>query len=142
MIRLSELYMERKRDAPLPPDVDLDAVVAESVAPPIDEPKEEGGDRAASLRATATKSVAHVWRRQAGIARRVLGELALWPADPLRARDAAEGVVGGVRTTVTKCAEVATSLAAPIVEGSRAGVTAGSASTSNRPGAGKMSADR
>jgi len=100
MIRLSERYMERKRDAPLPPDVDLDAVVAESVAPPIDEPKEVGGDRAASLRATATKSIAHVWRRQAGIARRVLGEVALWPADPLRVRDAAEGVVGGVRSTV------------------------------------------
>jgi WS/DGAT/MGAT family acyltransferase len=100
MIRLSELYMERKREAPLPPDVDLDAVVAESVAPPVDEPKESGGDRAASLRATATKSIAHVWRRQAGIARRVLGELALWPADPQRVRDAAEGVVDGVRSAV------------------------------------------
>jgi diacylglycerol O-acyltransferase / wax synthase len=100
MIRLSELYMERKREAPLPPDVDLDAVVAESIAPPVDEPKEQGGDRAASLRATATKSIAHVWRRQAGIARRVLGELALWPADPQRVVDAAEGVVGSVRSTV------------------------------------------
>jgi WS/DGAT/MGAT family acyltransferase len=99
MIRLSERYMERTREAPLPPDVDFDAIVAAAAAEER-APKEEGGDRAASLRTTATKSLAHVWRRQAGIARRVLGEVALWPADPRRALDTADAVVGGVRTTV------------------------------------------
>jgi hypothetical protein len=39
-------------------------------------------------------------RRQAGIARRLLGEVALWPADPQRIRDTAEGVVGGVQSTI------------------------------------------
>ena len=39
----------------------------------------------------------HAVRRQAGITRRALGELAMWGADPLRARDAAEGVVRTVQ---------------------------------------------
>jgi WS/DGAT/MGAT family acyltransferase len=100
MIRLSERYMERARETELPPDVDLEAIVAEAITAERSEPKEDGGDRAASLRATVTKSVAHVLRRQAGITRRILGEVALWPADPQRARDSVEGVVGGVRSTV------------------------------------------
>jgi len=99
MIRLSERYMERSRAAPVPPEVDLDAIVADSLAAE-DPPKEEGGNRAASLGATATKSITHIWRRQAGIARRVLGELALWPADPLRIADTAGSVVQGMRSTV------------------------------------------
>ena len=37
-------------------------------------------------------TVTHTARRQAGIARRALGEMAMWGADPLRARDAADGV--------------------------------------------------
>ena len=100
MVRLSERYMERSRETPLPPDVDLDAIMTEAIAAERSEPKEQGGDRAASLRATVTKSIGHVFRRQAGIARRILGEMALWPADPRRALDSAESIVDGVRTTV------------------------------------------
>jgi WS/DGAT/MGAT family acyltransferase len=99
-IRLSERYMERTRDAPVPPEVDLDAVTAAAIAAERPGPKEQGGDLAASLRTTAVKSLTHVWRRQVGIARRIVGEVALWPADPLRIRDTAEGVVGEVQTAI------------------------------------------
>jgi WS/DGAT/MGAT family acyltransferase len=100
LVRLSERYMERSRETPPPADIDLDAIVAEAIAAEQPEPKELGGDRAASLRSTLNKSIGHVLRRQAGITRRVLGEVALWPADPQRALDSAEGIVDGVRTTV------------------------------------------
>jgi diacylglycerol O-acyltransferase len=97
LIRLSERYMERRPDAPVPPDVDLDAATAAAIAAERSALKEQGGDLAANLRTTAMKSLAHVWRRQVGIGRRVLGEVALWPADPKRIRDSAEGVVGEVQ---------------------------------------------
>jgi WS/DGAT/MGAT family acyltransferase len=100
LIRLSERYMERTRHAPVPPEVDLDAATVEALASERPGPKELGGDRAASLRTTAMKSFTHVWRRQVGITRRVLGEVALWPADPLRIRDSAGGVVGEVQTAI------------------------------------------
>ena len=42
------------------------------------------------------RHVTHTARRQTGIARRAMGELAMWGADPLRARDTAVGVVRNV----------------------------------------------
>jgi WS/DGAT/MGAT family acyltransferase len=88
-VRLSELYMERRRNEALPPAVDLDAVIAAGTA----QHEADGavaGDR--SLRETATKTAGHLVRRQAGIAQRAAGELAIWSADPTRVRDLAQGV--------------------------------------------------
>ncbi len=86
-IRLSELYMEAARDAELPPAVDLDQVIADALAA-----EEAEGERAPerSTAQTAVQSLGHLWRRQAGIAQRTIGELAIWSADPTRAQDALE----------------------------------------------------
>ena len=81
--RLAESYLQPTRDAPDPPSVDLDAIVAASAA-------DSGGT---SLPAAARDTVTHTARRQAGIARRVFGEMAMWGADPERLRDAVSGVV-------------------------------------------------
>ena len=96
--RLAELFIQPTRAMPEPPAVDLDAVVAAAVA----------ADAAADPRPSVVESVVgtatHLARRQAGIARRVAGEVALWGADPLRARDAVGGLartVGQVRAQLT-----------------------------------------
>ena len=39
------------------------------------------------------RTLSHAWRRQAGIARRAAGEMALWGADPVRIKDVGEEAV-------------------------------------------------
>ncbi len=96
-VRLSELYMEAEREADLPPAVDLDSVIEEAIAAEGDE--DRGGERASTL-GSATQSLGHVWRRQAGIAKRAMGEAALWSADPSRAQDVVGDLVGNVGEAV------------------------------------------
>lgn len=88
--RLSELFIQPTRQAPTPPPVDLRAVVDAALA----------ADAESNPRPSVVESVVgtatHLFRRQAGIARRVAGEVAMWGADPQRARD----VVGGAVKTV------------------------------------------
>ena len=96
--RLSELYIQPIREAPDPPAVDLDAVLSAAIAAD----RAEHGD--ASFVGTVLNTGTHLARRQAGIARRVAGEMALWGADPLRARDLVSGAVrtvGQLRSQVT-----------------------------------------
>lgn len=100
LVRLSERYMERSAHAPLPPEVDLESMTAMAAVAEQARTKEQGGDLSAGLRTTAAKSLTHVWRRQIGISRRLLGEVALWPADPLRIRDRAESVVGEMQSAL------------------------------------------
>ena len=83
--RLAEAYLQPTRAHTDPPEVDLDAIVAAAAA------GEQSG--ATSLGAAARDTATHTARRQAGIARRTLGEVAMWGADPMRARDAAAGVL-------------------------------------------------
>ncbi|MGI9612104.1 MAG: wax ester/triacylglycerol synthase domain-containing protein [Acidimicrobiales bacterium] len=89
-IRLSELYMEAEREADLPPEVDLDNVIADAIAA---EATENGDSEERSTTSSAVQSVGHLWRRQAGIAQRSLGQVALWSADPTQAQDVVEGLV-------------------------------------------------
>jgi len=98
LVRLSELYMERDADAPLPPDVDIDDVIAEALAEEAAENKEQGGDLAAGFADVAGRTIGHAWRRQAGIARRAAGEMALWSADPVRIKDVGEEAVESLRS--------------------------------------------
>ncbi|MFT6392877.1 MAG: WS/DGAT/MGAT family acyltransferase [Ilumatobacter sp.] len=84
-MRMAELYQQLTRDEPIPDDVDLEGIVAAAVA--ATDPKEVGGDLATNARATIQASAAHVARRQWGIGRRVVGEVAMWPADPSRITD-------------------------------------------------------
>ncbi len=81
-MRMAEMYQQLTRDAPAPDEVDLEAFIAARVgASPV---KESGGDSDSSLADAVRASVGHLARRQMGIARRVAGEVVLWPADPGR----------------------------------------------------------
>jgi WS/DGAT/MGAT family acyltransferase len=95
--RLAELYLDRERDAPFPPDVDLESVIAASA-----NTASGGPGSAVDLPLAGMRSLANLLRTEAALTRRVLGELALWGADPLRAADAAKGVLGTVQHTRTQ----------------------------------------
>ncbi len=88
---LAEYHIQRTRDADKVPDVDLNAVVAAAVA--LDE---SGSDRPAVPTAIAT-TAGHLMRRQAGISRRVMSEMAMWGADPTRVVDVVNSVTSTVR---------------------------------------------
>ncbi len=95
--RLSELFIQPTRDAAEPPPVDLRAAVAAAV-------EADAADPRPSLVESAVGTATHLARRQAGIARRVAGEVAMWGADPRRAVDAVGGAaraVGQLRDQVT-----------------------------------------
>ena len=84
-LRMAELYQQTDPNDPPPPEVDLDAIVANAVA--NHSAKEQGGDLASGFGNTATKTFGHLVRRQLGVARRAAGEVMIWPADPRRAGD-------------------------------------------------------
>ncbi len=90
--RLAESFLQATDRPDDPPDVDLDAIVAEAV-----EAEGAPADGPAALVGSVVDTVTHTARRQAGIAKRALGEVAMWGADPLRARDTAESMLGTVR---------------------------------------------
>jgi diacylglycerol O-acyltransferase / wax synthase len=94
-LRLSELYVDRSRDEPDPPPVDLEGVVSHT---PRDVPAKE----ADPIGTAAMRSLGHVWRRQLGISRRAAGEIAMWGADPRRPLDLAQGVVQQVQQLRTQ----------------------------------------
>ena len=50
----------------------------------------------------AGRTIGHAWRRQAGIARRAVGEMALWSADPVRIKDVGEDAVESLRSLVSQ----------------------------------------
>jgi WS/DGAT/MGAT family acyltransferase len=97
-LRMAEMYQQLEPDQPPPPDVDLEAVIAAAVE--THRAKQSGGDLTEGFTTTLTQSVGHLVRRQLGVARRVAGEVAIWPADPKRAVGAIENVVGVAGTTV------------------------------------------
>lgn len=92
--RLAEYYLQGSRDHPDPPAVDLSAVVAAAVAAEA----EHHRSGVAGLAAPVVDTMTHNLRRQAGMARRAVGEVAMWGADPLRARDAANNVLRTIGT--------------------------------------------
>ena len=94
--RIAEAFLQPVRKLPNLPSVDLEAVVADAVEA---DRAEHGGD---SVIDSVRDTVTHTMRRQAGIARRALGEVAMLGADPLRARDTAQGVVRSVRQVTSQ----------------------------------------
>lgn len=94
-LRMAELYQQLTRDEDAPPPVDLEGIIADAVA--ADLGKESGGNLAESPLSALRDSTSHLVRRQAGIGRRIAGELALWPADPSRITNR----VNTVRETVS-----------------------------------------
>ncbi len=59
-----------------------------------------GGDLAENVFESTVGSVAHIARRQMGVARRVAEEVMTWPSDPSRAASTLEDLVNGVKSTV------------------------------------------
>ena len=94
-MRIAEMYQQLERDAPPADEVDLEAIVAEAAA--AHRAKESGGNTAQSMVSTLRDSSAHLLRRQVGIGRRLLGEVAMWPADPRRVGDSVGNVVDTVK---------------------------------------------
>jgi WS/DGAT/MGAT family acyltransferase len=99
MVRLSELYMERAEQTQWPDEVDLDALIADDLLREEKADQQKGPEQIPSFVGTATRSIGHLWRRQAGISRRATAEAVLWMADPERIRDRGEELVSSVRST-------------------------------------------
>lgn len=117
-LRMAELYQQMSRDEPSKPDVDLDAVIQEALA--NSSASHSGGDLATTFASTAGRSLKFVARRQGGVARRIAGELSLWPADPKRASEAADHAVSAAKSMVGQ------------LSGSKDGIHGGSPLWSNR----------
>lgn len=114
-LRIAEMFQELDRDEEWAPEVDLEGVVAAAAA--AHDAKQSGGDMARSLGRTAADSVSHLVRRQAGIARRVAGEVAMWPADPKRISDQVEratATVQGVSSLVSSGGDADQVVGAPL----------------------------
>ena len=89
-VRLAERYMDIEREAPPPPDVDLDAVIAEAAA-------SAEVDTSEGFLPSVLRTQGHTLRRVLGMARRAAGEVVLAVADPERLTE----VVQNVTTAVT-----------------------------------------
>ena len=98
-LRLSEMYIDRDRRPQAPPEVDLRLVLAEAAAQQAED-RSEGGPPPTTLTGSATSSMNHVIRRQAGVARRAAETMASWSTDPRKALDAGQKAVDGVRSTL------------------------------------------
>lgn len=96
-LRMAEMYQQFERDAPLPDDIDLESIVADAAA--AHHAKQRGADMSDGVPTALAQSLSHLVRRQLGVARRIAGEVVIWPADPKRAKDAVDGVVGIVTST-------------------------------------------
>lgn len=99
-LRMAELYQQISRSEPPPPEVDLEGIIAAAVE--ATDAKEVGGDLATDTRATIRASANHVARRQWGIGRRIVGELAMWPADPSRINDTVGTAVDTVKGALSQ----------------------------------------
>ena len=95
-VRLAERYMDLSEDGPLPPEVDLEAIVAAAVA------EEAGAERPTldplALGSAAALTAGHSARRQLGIARRLAAETALTMADPGRVPELLERMSDDMRS--------------------------------------------
>ncbi len=96
MMKMAEFYMQLKRRDKMPDAVDLEALFAEEVAAqphrsqnPLD-----------ALAETAAETIATVAKRQTGLVRKALGEVMLWGADPVRAKEFGQDTVSKATATI------------------------------------------
>ena len=97
-LRMAEMYQQIEADTPMPDDIDLETIVADAVE--THHAKQLGGDLTDGFPTAFGQSLAHLVRRQLGVARRLAGEVVIWPADPQRAKDTIEGAVELVTSTL------------------------------------------
>jgi diacylglycerol O-acyltransferase / wax synthase len=99
-LRMAEVYTDLERDVPKPADVDLDKLFADAVEAEQGQLLEAGADMSDSIFDTATRTLGHNLRRQAGIISRSAGGLAGVIVHPDRATGAIGGLVEQVRSAV------------------------------------------
>ena len=99
-LRMAEVYTDLERDVPPPPEVDLDQVMADARAAERQELLEAGADTSDSILDTATRTLAHNLRRQAGILRRAAGAATDLAVHPTHLPRAAGDVVGQIRSAL------------------------------------------
>lgn len=99
-LRMAEVYTDIERDAPAPPEVDLEAIFAEAVAAEQGELLEAGADMSDSIVDTATRSFTHQVRRQTGIASRLATSAFGLVTSPAKLGEAVSGAVEEVRSAI------------------------------------------
>ncbi len=99
LVRISESYMERRRDAPPPIDVDLPKVLADA-AEAEQRDSDEGNDTAGptGLVNVATRGMGNVVRQQLRVARRVASGALLLSSDPFGAKESGEAALETLRS--------------------------------------------
>ena len=99
LVRISESYMERRRDAPPPADVDLPKVLTDA-AQAEQRNADEGSDPAGAtgLVNVATRGISNVARQQLRVARRVAGGALLLSSDPFGAKESGEAALDTLRS--------------------------------------------
>jgi hypothetical protein len=95
-LRMAEVYTDIERDAPAPPEVDVEAIFADAVAAEAGELLEAGADMGASIVDTATRTLRHNLRRQGGIFTRT----ATGVADVVTHPTQVGGLFGEVRSAI------------------------------------------
>ena len=90
---LAEYHIQRTVDADPAPEVDLGAIVVAAIE------TDQVANQRPSMMSAMAQTAAHAVRRQAGINRRLMGEMAMWGADPQRAVDVVTNVATTVRRT-------------------------------------------
>jgi WS/DGAT/MGAT family acyltransferase len=99
-LRMAEVYTDLERNAPEPPEVDVDAIFAEAVKAEQGELLEAGADMGTNILDTAARSVGHTLRRQGGILSRAAGSAVNLVTHPSELGNAVGNVVGEVRSAI------------------------------------------
>ena len=99
LVRISESYMERRRDAPPPADVDLPKMLADAAKAEKSD-ADEGSDTAGAtgLVNVATRGMGNVARQQLRVARRVASGALLLSSDPFGAKESGEAALDTLRS--------------------------------------------
>jgi WS/DGAT/MGAT family acyltransferase len=99
-LRMAEVYTDLERDCAPPPAVDLERVIADALAAEQGELLEAGADTSDSILDTATRTVTHNLRRQAGILLRSAGGITELAAHPTRLVPAVGGASEQIRSAL------------------------------------------
>ena len=99
-LRMAEVYTDLEREVPPPPPVDLDQVIADALAAEQDDLLEAGADTSDSILDTATRTLTHNLRRQAGLILRTTSSVTDLAIHPTHLPRAAAGAVEQIRSAL------------------------------------------
>ena len=99
-LRMAEVYTDLERHVPPPPAVDLEQVLADARAAESEELLEAGADTSDSILDTATRTLTHNLRRQAGVFLRAAGSITDLATHPTRLPRVAAGTLDQIRSAL------------------------------------------